>query len=598
MPLPRKTMPAPGLRFLLRYSLTNLVPVLSVWLFSRFLQWYAGVRIPGLLVVVGALLSIPGAYALRIVARDIRIRRAARRTGTILPPRWDGRLIGNFDLLQHTIKGFQSGYVGEGMWDKVNELGHLHMAEILWDRMYVTNDANVIKTFLATDFASFEKGQLIREMVHSVLGVGVFNTDGELWKYHRTMTRPFFSRDRISHFELFDAHAAIAMERMKERLRTGYPIDFQDVVLRFTLDSAAEFLLGTPVHSLKNDLPYPHGSGTTAHSHDHDPSERFSEAVLGIQHVLAMRLRLGWAWPLAEMFKDKSEEHMRVIDDFLEPILEEAIAKNRATTGEKGKSAEEGGDTLLDHLVQLTDDPQLLHDETLNILIAGRDTTAATLSFVVYMLCLYPDVFRRLREEVLEALGSTQMPTFEDIRNLKYLRAVINETLRLYPIVPFNARVATHDTTLPNPQDPQGPRVFVPAETVVVYSAFLLHRRKDYWGPDALSFDPDRWLDERLNKYFTANPLIFIPFNAGPRICLGQQFAYNEISFFLIRLLQNFSHVELDLSAQPPDSRAPPEWAEAEGQKGMEKIFPRCQLTLFLQGGLWVKMTEATQDDS
>ena len=99
----------------------------------------------------------------------------------------------------------------------------------------------------------------------------------------------------------------------------------------------------------------------------------------------------------------------------------------------------------------------------------------------------------------------------------------------------------------------------------------------------ALSFDPDRWLDERLNKYFATNPFIFLPFNAGPRICLGQQFAYNEISFFLIRLLQSFSDVQLDSSAQPPESRPPPEWAGAEGQKGIEKIMPRCLLTLYLE---------------
>ena len=128
----------------------------------------------------------------------------------------------------------------------------------------------------------------------------------------------------------------------------------------------------------------------------------------------------------------------------------------------------------------------------------------------------------------------------------------------------------------------------------------------------ALDFDPDRFLDERLQKYLIPNPFIFLPFNAGPRICLGQQvrdlhsflqsfhpfihpfnfffdqnkkFAYNESSFFLIRLLQNFSLVSLSEESQPPDSRAPQVWKlEAEGgRKSKEKIQPKSHLTMFLK---------------
>nr|BED42918.1 cytochrome P450 monooxygenase [Trametes versicolor] len=588
-------MLTPGLRLILRFFVHSLIPVSSVWLLSRLLTVYnESLHISSGLVALAAILSIPALFTFRIVLKNLRTRRAAQRMGAILPPRWDGRSFGNFDILQHTVDRFQNGYIGEGIWDKIDELGHLHSIDILWNRMYATNDADVLKTILATDFANFAKGEGLRETLNSVLGTGVFNADGDLWKFHRTMTRPYFSRDRISHFELFDAHATVAIDKMRGRFKDGHPVDFQDLINRFALDSATEFLFGTSVHSLKSELPYAHNDSVYSQfARPHDSAEKFSHAVFGVQEALAMRLRLGGIWPLQEIRRDASAEHMQVIDEFLEPILTEAIAKNRNTGVPKGaEKQDEENETLLDHLVKLTDDPVLLHDETLNILIAGRDTTASTLSLVVYMMCLYPDVFKRLRAEVLETLGSNQTPSFDDVRKMKYLRAVINETLRLYPIVPFNARVAVNDTTLPNPADPTGPRVFVPANTVVAYSVLLMQRRKDYWGPDALSFDPDRWLDERLNKYFARNPFIFIPFNAGPRICLGQQFAYNEMSFFLIRLLQNFSSLEMDLTAQPLDSRAPREWASAEGQQGKEKIIPKCLLTLFLKGGLWVRMSE------
>ncbi|KAJ2990144.1 hypothetical protein NUW54_g8561 [Trametes sanguinea] len=140
------------------------------------------------------------------------------------------------------------------------------------------------------------------------------------------------------------------------------------------------------------------------------------------------------------------------------------------------------------------------------------------------------------------------------------------KTLRLYPTVPFNIRQAPDS---------------------ISYSVWMMHRRKDYWGPDAWHFVPDRWLDERLNKYFLPNPFIFVPYNAGPRICVGPdlsrlQFAYDEMSYFIIRLLQSFASMDLDSAAQPPDARPPPDWANAEGQQGNEKIIPKCHLTLYV----------------
>jgi Cytochrome P450 len=95
---------------------------------------------------------------------------------------------------------------------------------------------------------------------------------------------------------------------------------------------------------------------------------------------------------------------------------------------------------------------------------------------------------------------------------------------------PFNIRESINETTWASPDPTQKP-LYIPAGTKTSYSVFLMHRRKDLWGPDAEEFDPDRFLDERLKKYLLKNSFIFLPFNAGPRICLGQQVRFPSASY-------------------------------------------------------------------
>lgn len=122
-----------------------------------------------------------------------------------------------------------------------------------------------------------------------------------------------------------------------------------------------------------------------------------------------------------------------------------------------------------------------------------------------------------------------------------------------------------------------------------------MHRREDLWGPDAHVFDPDRFLDDRLRKYLLPNPFIFLPFNAGPRMCLGQQFAYHEVSLFLIRLLQTFSGISFAPDADPR-SLPPAAWATGEGRKPIEKVWLKTHLTMYANNGSWFRMGEADRD--
>ncbi|KZP25071.1 cytochrome P450 monooxygenase pc-3 [Athelia psychrophila] len=590
----------PGVVFLARGALSLVFPCALIGILRYILDAHFGIptsieQISLAVAVLGPLVVVTKHYYGLLYKR----RRAAA-LGTRIAPRLPGG-IGNVDRLMQLANGQEADMCGQCQMNWVQECGNTFNMNILWEDFMFTDEPAHIKAILATEFPNYIKGKQFQSGMQSLLGTGVFNSDGDMWKFHRSMTRPFFSRDRITEFDNFDRHSDLMITAMKDRLRSGIAVDLQDALNRFTLDSASEFLFGTDVQSLVDPLPYPSLISSTSSSASFDYSTvtskagAFARALADAQFFSAYRNMRGWAWPLAEMFHNHTKAPMDVVSAFLDPVLERAIKRRNVTAGpptgdEKGYINEVAQDgTLLDHLVKLTTDRTVLKDEILNILIAARDTTAATLTFTFYLLACHPEAMTRLRQEVLECVGPIGRPTYDMVRNMKYLRAVINETLRLFPAI------ESVNETIWASSDPTQKPVYIPANTRVLYSALMTHRRTDLWGPDALEFDPDRFLDDRVQKYLTPKPYIFVPFNAGPRICLGQQFAYNEVSFVLIRLLQNFTSVTLDTQSQPPDTMPPPSWAGAPGRKNIEKIWPQGHLSMYSKGGLWVKMEEAVK---
>jgi len=216
------------------------------------------------------------------------------------------------------------------------------------------------------------------------------------------MTRPFFSRDRISHFNLFERHADELIGLMVQRFRDGHAIDVQDAFSRFTLDSATEFLFGTCVHSLKSGLPHSANANVSSGpaSGALSTAEEFAKAFSHVQDVIAERTRLGPYWPLWEIFGNKTAASMKIVIAFLDPILASALEKRSVpsdvTDAEKSDEIDDD-ETLLDHLAKFTDgnsissphiclpgqliyywisDKIILKDEILNIMIAGRDTVS------------------------------------------------------------------------------------------------------------------------------------------------------------------------------------------------------------------------------
>ena len=228
---------------------------------------------------------------------------------------------------------------------------------------------------------------------------------------------------------------------------------------------------------------------------------------------------------------------LKDIHKFADDIVSDAMARYKSNTlFEKTGSLKKERYVFLYELLKQTQDPYTLRSELLNVLLAGRDTTAGLLSCTFHVLARRPDIWAKLRTEV-DALDG-QRPDYTQIKDMKYLRYVLNESLRLMPVVPGNNRTAVRDTVLPlgGGKDGRSP-LFIPAGRIVAYNPWSMHRREDFFGPDALEFKPERW--EHLRPGWE-----YLPFNGGPRICIGQQFALLEASYTTIRLMQHFKRIE------------------------------------------------------
>jgi cytochrome P450 len=181
-----------------------------------------------------------------------------------------------------------------------------------------------------------------------------------------------------------------------------------------------------------------------------------------------------------------------------------------------------------------------LRDEVMTLVLAGHETTANALAWTWYLLSKTPDVWERMRAEVTSVLGDRD-PTFEDVPKLKYVRQVIEETMRIYPPVWMFGRRALAEDSL------RGFRV--PAGSLVALSPYLTHRHPDFW-PNPEGFDPDRFATEAVSK---RHKYAYLPFGGGPRICIGNSFAIVEAQIIAAMIAQRW---RLELV---PNARVTPE---------------------------------------
>lgn len=216
--------------------------------------------------------------------------------------------------------------------------------------------------------------------------------------------------------------------------KAGQTVDAMDLFFKYTLDASTAFLLGHSVNSLEN------------------PHDRFADAFATIQSIQSIIARVG---PLNSLVPRKAfHASIKIMEEFMQPFIEETLQLTPEELEKKSKSDE--GYNFLYALASFTRDRTVLRDQLAAVLLAGRDTTACTLSWLFSEISRRPDIVAKLRREIEEYVGMDEKPTYAHLKNMRYLTHVMNETLRLYPIVPFNVRVALKDTTLPRGGGPDG----------------------------------------------------------------------------------------------------------------------------------------------
>ena len=173
-----------------------------------------------------------------------------------------------------------------------------------------------------------------------------------------------------------------------------------------------------------------------------------------------------------------------------------------------------------------------MRSELLNNLMAGRDTTASLLSSTWFHLARNPSIWSRLREEVKEVFKG-EKPSHERSQELPYLRAVFNESMRMYPQIPENGRIALEDTVLPRGGGKDNSALlFVPKGQVAMWGNYVLQRDPDVYGDDADEYRPERWLAENGSPPLKPG-FAYLPFGAGPRQCMGRKYLFHFVfSFF------------------------------------------------------------------
>ena len=375
-------------------------------------------------------------------------------------------------------------------------------------RITVLSCPDAIRHVLVENAANYRKDDLQRRILAPGLAEGLLTAEGEKWRAQRRAIAPLFTPRTVAGFVPAMSAAADRLLRRMSR-REGRTLDVSGEMTRVTLDVLERTIF---THGIARD-PDALGRAIT----------RFFEAIGPVDPLDVFGMP---EW-LPRVGRIKSRPALR----YFEEVVNELIDTRRALVA----SGADAPPDLLTALLRASDPEtgQGLSDDDVraNIITfigAGHETTANALSWSLFLLSQAPDVRDRVEAEV-DAAGEGPVA----VDRLPLTRAVVEEAMRLYPPVPFLSRAAIGEDRVDG-------AVRIPAGSLVMIAPYVLHRHKRLWtDPDA--FDPDRFMPgrrEAIDRY------AYLPFGAGPRVCIGAAFALQEAVLVLARIVRD---VRLDL---------------------------------------------------
>ena len=379
---------------------------------------------------------------------------------------------------------------------------HTIDARMLTDKLTVTRDPANVETIFASQAADFDIGPNRENSFKQLLGVGVTTARGERWKHGRALLRPQFSREQISDLGVEERHVRAMLEVMEGKVvgQDGWTagFDLQPILSHLTHKVAIEMLYGEGVN-VSGDVT----SGEFSRHLDAGKSWLYERMMMG---------KFGWLFGSSAF-----RRHCKAVHAFVDGIVRARSDDLDVSEKEKLVAGSGGKFVFLDELAKHTRDPLELRNETLHVLSASWDTTAALIGWVFYFLARNPEAYRKLRKEV-ETVFAAGI-TFANLKDCHYLNDTMNEAFRCAGVIPVIERMTTRNTTLPRGggatgQDP----IYLPKDSRVLISTYGMQMRSDIWGNDPEKFSPERWSGRKAGYEF-------VPFAGGPRKCIGRNFA-------------------------------------------------------------------------
>jgi cytochrome P450 len=376
---------------------------------------------------------------------------------------------------------------------------------ILWSRIFVINQPEGIRHILLDNAANYRKSEVGRRVLEPALGRGLLTSEGDTWRRHRRIMAPAFDPRGIAGY-------ATIMAEVTQTLLAEW-----DAFAEPREADVAAAMMHTTLHIISRAM----------FSSD---SDEIVDVVEADVNLYQSKVR-----PTLADFLHLPRWLARLIAPFpTSGIFDEFDIKVDKLLTERGRAPEAEPKDLLARLISARDSEtgggmtaKEARDQVVTIFMAGHETTAQALSWTFYLLSQHPDVEGKLHDELATVLAG-RMPRHVDLAELRYTRMVIEESMRLFPPAHIIGRQPIGDDEV------SGQRI--PAGSTVLILPWLLHRKPALWGkPDC--FDPERFAPERaaLRPRYA-----YIPFGAGPRICIGAAFAMAEAMVILATIAQRY----------------------------------------------------------